>query len=65
MNEAKRIKEQEAEDAIARERDLFLEDTLVIEGTDEAQRRFREKLQEMRRTGSIPGYIGPRAGRDS
>lgn len=35
-----------------------------VEGTELARRRFKEKMDAFR-SGGMPGYIGPRAGRDA
>lgn len=46
------------------DRDFRIDDSderTVIERTDAEQEAFRAKLQEWRRTGSIPRYNGPKA----
>ncbi len=35
-----------------------------LRDTIEREEAFRQKLRDMRSSHSIPGYIGPRAGRD-
>jgi len=35
----------------------------TIEGTEEHNRAFAEKMAEWRRTGGIPSYTGPKAAR--
>lgn len=39
----------------------FCDDGKMVQADIDARERFKQKLQEMRATRSIPGYTGPRA----